>query len=99
MLERQVFKEQVRIIYALAPLGFVATVMNSAIVFVVMKEVAPPHILAPWLGTVLLITAFRAVLVACFRRADLDREDPAIWARRFTASLSLVGLAWGSIGL
>jgi signal transduction histidine kinase len=99
MVEKQILKEQVRQLYALAPLGFVATVMNSVIVFVVMREVAPASLLLPWLAAVLVITGLRGLLVARFRRTDLDRDDPATWSRRFTASLVAVGLAWGCIGL
>jgi signal transduction histidine kinase len=95
----QILQEQVKQLYALAPLGFVATLVNSVIVFVVMKEAAPLPVVSTWLAMILVITALRWVLVACFRRADLDQENAAIWSRRFTASGILIGIAWGSVGL
>jgi PAS domain S-box-containing protein len=94
----QILKEQVYQLYELAPMGFLATLVNSIIVFLVMKQVAPVGTLVTWLCCLLTITAFRVALVARFKHADLAREaDAAKWADRFVASLALVGLAWGSI--
>jgi len=96
----QILKEQVKQLYELAPLGFVATLVNSIIVFVVMKQVAPTGDLVLWLGCLLTVTVLRVALIARFRRADLDTEGAAAtWANRFLACLALVGFAWGSIAL
>lgn len=96
----QILKEQVKQLYELAPLGIVATLVNSFIVFLVMTQVAPIHSLVLWLACLLTITVLRVALVACFRRADLDTEGaPATWAKRFLAGLTLVGFAWGGIAL
>ncbi len=39
LYKEQIFTEQVRQLYALAPIGFLATFMNSLIVFFVLKDV------------------------------------------------------------
>jgi len=96
--EKQILKEQVKQLYALAPLGIVATLANSVLVFFVMKDVIPLGSLVPWLASLWAITALRIVLVAWYRKVDLDIEDAAIWGRRFTLGLFLVGLGWGSLG-
>jgi signal transduction histidine kinase len=95
--QSQILEEQVKQLYALAPLGFVATLVNSVIVFLVMKDATPLPVVSIWLAIILVITALRCVLVARFRRADLDRQNAATWSRRFTATVLLVGVAWGSI--
>jgi signal transduction histidine kinase len=99
MVERQILKEQVKQIYALAPLGFVATVLNSILVFIVMREVIPLRILGPWLGLILAVTAARGILVLCFRRNQENVDHPELWGRRFTTGLFVIGAAWGSIAL
>ena len=96
--EKLIFKEQVKQLYGLAPLGIVATLMNSVIVFFVMKEVIPFNRLLPWLAVILGVTALRAVLIASFRSVNLETADAPTWARRFIASLFLIGAAWGGIG-
>jgi signal transduction histidine kinase len=96
--EKQILKEQVKQLYALAPLGIVATMANSVLVFFVMKDVIPLGSLVPWLISLWVITALRVVLIAWYGKVDLDVEDAAIWGRRFTVSLFLIGLGWGSLG-
>ena len=96
--EQQILWEQVKQLYSLAPIGFLATLMNSLIAFFVMKEVLPYRIILPWLATVLAITALRVGLVIWFRRAQPEAAAAPIWKRRFLGCLVLIGLAWGSIG-
>lgn len=96
--EKLILKEQVKQLYALAPIGVMATLLNAVIVFFVMDEVVPFGTLVLWLGGILAVTALRAAHFASFRRVDLDLADAGIWARRFTVGLFLIGAAWGSAG-
>ncbi|HJV36064.1 MAG TPA: hypothetical protein VJ604_13385, partial [Geomonas sp.] len=97
--ERQILAEQVKQLYALAPIGFLATVINSVIVFMVMKTVIPYRVIASWLLLILVITAGRLLLVMRFRRQQPPPAEASKWVNRFVGSIVLSGAAWGSIGL
>lgn len=94
----QILSEQVKQIYGLAPIGFVATLINSIIVFLIMKEVMRYSLLIPWLSAVLTVTAMRFGLVIWFRSAAPEPAAVAKWGTRFIAGLFIAGFAWGSIG-
>ena len=94
----QILTEQVRQLYALAPIGIVATIVNSLLTFFIMKDVLRYSLLVPWLAAILIITILRGVLFVRFRRVELDPATARVWANRFLAGLVAIGAAWGSIG-
>jgi signal transduction histidine kinase len=98
LYREQILTEQVRQRYALAPIGIVATIVNSLLTFFIMKDVLRYSLLVPWLAAILIITILRGVLVVRFRRVELDPATAKIWANRFLAGLVAIGAAWGSIG-
>ncbi len=98
LFEERILVEQVKQLYSLAPMGFIATFLNSLIVFFIMKDVMPYRILIPWLSAVLTITALRIGLVLWFRKTKLEPAAASIWGKRFIAGLCTVGVAWGCIG-
>ncbi|UFS72513.1 ATP-binding protein [Geomonas sp. RF6] len=94
--EEQILAEQVHQLYKVAPIGFLGTLFNSVIVFLIMRKVTPDGVMAIWLTAVLSVTGLRALLVVSFRRAQ-PHIDGALWEKRFVTTAGLVGLAWGSI--
>jgi len=96
--EKQILWEQVKQLYSLAPLGFLASLMNSIIAFFVLSDVMPHGLIVSWLAAVLSVTALRVGLVLCFRRLQPAPSSASTWKMLFLASLALIGLAWGSIG-
>ena len=59
--------EQIRLLYANAPAGFVATALNAVLLALIQWQViAAPRILS-WLASMLALTALRAVLVWRFQ--------------------------------
>ena len=98
LYREQILAEQVKQIYKLAPIGFLATVINSLIVFYIMKDVMRYSLLIPWLAALLTITALRMALVVWFRTVKPEPAAASIWQKRFLVSLFLAGAAWGSIG-
>ena len=98
LYREQVLSEQVRQIYGLAPLGFLATFINSMIVFFVMKDAMLYSLLLTWLAAVLTVTILRIGLVIRFRNVDPEPAAIGLWGTRFIVSLFIVGIAWGSIG-
>jgi len=96
--EGLILSEQVRQLYSLAPVGFLATFLNSAIVFLVMKDLIPRLFLVPWLVTIVTLTTARFWLVLHFRRVP-EAATAFSWRKRFLVGLVLVGATWGSIGV
>ena len=93
----QIFAEQVKQLYALAPAGFVATVLNSLVVFLVLRGEVPDRLLVPWFAALFTVTVLRVSLVVWFRHVTLEPAEAAKWLRRFLLGLLVTGLVWGSI--
>ncbi len=96
--EEEIRAEQVKQIYALAPIGLIATFLNALIVFYILKDIVPISILGSWLAVILSVTFLRTGLVWRFRRTDFHHAAAPAWGRRFNAGLVLIGLAWGGLG-
>ncbi|WP_303903231.1 sensor histidine kinase [Thiohalomonas denitrificans] len=94
-----ILAEQVRQLYAMAPIGFAASLINSLIVFFVTKNVIGYSFIVPWLVGVWMITLLRIALRVRFQSVPFEPETAPLWKKRFLVSVFLAGLAWGSIGL
>ena len=93
----EVLAEQVRQIYALSIYGSIATIVNSLIVFFILKTVMPKWILIAWLTVILTVTAYRIALVVVYRRFQPWPDSARIWKIRFLVELSVIGFVWGSL--
>jgi diguanylate cyclase (GGDEF)-like protein/PAS domain S-box-containing protein len=96
--QQEILAEQVRRIYVLSPIGLIATVVNSLLVFFFLWNVMPRTVLAAWIAAIMLVSAFRIALVLSYKRARPGPAGARTWANRFLAGLAVIGLAWGSIG-
>jgi len=96
--KEETLAEQVKQLYALMPFGIVATLLNSVIIFFLLKNVMPQGILFLWLAAIMVITTLRIALAVQFRRTAFQPVAAYVWGNRFTAGLVLSGIAWGSIG-
>ncbi len=94
-----ILAEQVRQLYDVAPIGFIASLINSLILFIVAKHVVSFTLIATWLASIWGLTMLRIGLVVWFRTSGAQPERAPVWERRFLLSVALVGLAWGSLGL
>ncbi|MBZ0156836.1 MAG: diguanylate cyclase, partial [Alphaproteobacteria bacterium] len=97
--EEEILAEQVRQLYSLAPLGFMATLLSSLTVFFIVKEVISLRILFAWLASLFAITLLRGFLVVRFRKSGFQPVAARTWKNLFLAGLVLSGIAWGSIGI
>lgn len=96
--DEQILAEQLKQLYSLAPVGMVATILNSLLVFFVMKDVMRYSFLIPWIASVIILTSLRVWLVYRFRSSQPAPGAARIWARRFLLFLAPIGAAWGSTG-
>ncbi len=91
----QILPEQVRLLYAQLGLGAVASIINAAILCLLLAAVQPAAVLGAWFGLILLVNLPRYWLLKGYRRvADLDHQARD-WARRIITSNLASGMAWG----
>lgn len=98
--DEEILAEQVRQLYALAPFGLAATVVNSSVIFLVLKEVMPYGLLALWLLAMLGTSAARMMLILRYSAVKgVGTASARTWANRFIAGLAASGVLWGSIAI
>jgi signal transduction histidine kinase/ActR/RegA family two-component response regulator len=91
--------EQIRLLYANAPAGFVATVLNVVLLALIQWPVIAPLCIMSWLASMLALTVLRAVVVWRFQRCS--PAPPAIgrWGTLFGLGTLGAGLGWGCAGV
>lgn len=94
-----ILAEQVRQLYAIAPIGIAASFINSLIVYFVTRDVVAYPVIVVWLAGVWGIGAVQTALIARFRSVPLDPQTAQRWKRRFLTSIVFAGVAWGGLGL
>lgn len=96
--DEEIRVEQVKQVYALAPLGMAATLVNATIVFfVLLQRGMPDRLLILWFIGIIAVTFFRVGLHLQFRSKFLPAMAD-LWEKCFLAGLVLIGIAWGSLG-
>jgi hypothetical protein len=97
--QKVLFAEQVRQLYRNAPIGLLATAINSLVLAAIQRNISSKGALIAWLTLLALISVIRYIEIRRFRRASLGHSEAKRWGRRFIAGLALSGLAWGSAGI
>ncbi|HYN76287.1 MAG TPA: response regulator [Lamprocystis sp. (in: g-proteobacteria)] len=92
--DRQVLADLTRLLYEYAPPGLVITTVNGLLVASAMSLVGNPLAIWIWFGSLLLILAARAMLVARYRRDPAARSDQ-YWTSRFALGAGATGAALG----
>ena len=88
--------EQIKQLYALAPVGMIATLVNASVVTFILRRDAPYQALLPWFLALVIITLLRAGLLCLYRRAHAPQHQLRRWGRWFIAGIALSGAAWGA---
>lgn len=105
--DARVLAEQVRVLYANARTGILATVINASIAYAIMLPVAPAPLFSLWFAFLLVVAAGRYADIALYRRAAASPAknvagDEGVfavrWLRRFTLGALLSGSSWGVLG-
>ena len=91
--------EQIRLLYANAPAGFVATVLNVVLLALTQWQVIAPPVILSWLSFMLALTVLRAVLVWQFQRYSPAPQAIGQWGTLFSIGTGLAGIGWGSAGV
>jgi diguanylate cyclase (GGDEF)-like protein/PAS domain S-box-containing protein len=95
----ELFAEQVRLLYKNAPLAYIATLMNGAILaFVQSAHISVPVVLA-WYGSLVLVTAIRALIVRQYARIQPGCDEAPRWNTIYVSGALSAGTVWGSAAL
>ncbi len=95
----QLYAERVRLLYSNAPLGIIATLINSAVLVFVLRNVVSHRVLAVWSVCILLVSIARLVQLSRFRHALSESSHVGRWGKWFVIGLALSGIIWGSAGI
>ncbi|MES9879215.1 MAG: EAL domain-containing protein [Candidatus Sedimenticola sp. 1PA] len=96
--EREVFAEQLKILYAGYPQSFFITIAVATVMTVVHGETAEP-ILCGWLLLHAVVLIGRGILTLRYQRAEPNLDELGTWSRYYLIGITLSGLVWGSAGL
>jgi len=96
---QQIEAEQVKLLYTQAPIGFVATMLNAAVVVFVLWESVASSLLIAWFVLIVTITLSRLALVLRYRRATPTADQVRSWRTLFILGAGAAGVAWGASGL
>jgi signal transduction histidine kinase len=96
MYSKQIFTEQVLLLYKLLPLGLIATVINSTILTALLFNLVPRKIVLTWVTSLFIVTIIRAVLHRFAMKELTNSKNIEFWANVFFLGILLSGIIWGA---
>lgn len=91
--------EQIRLLYAQAPTGVIATVVNSLVVVMILWGVVSHWKLIVWLLFIMAVSCSRFWFVRQYAKSPLKDSQAQSWANRFFIGLLVSGALMGSAGM
>ncbi|MGB0911889.1 MAG: hypothetical protein ACPGYT_16130, partial [Nitrospirales bacterium] len=95
----QLYMRRVAELYAQAPLGIVASLVNASILSFVQWDIVSPSRLLIWLSSILTINLLWSVLVVQYRKNHIVRPQPHFWHSWFLVGNVVSGMAWGAFAI
>lgn len=96
VLDPRTESERVRLLYAQAPLGIIASLLIAPLLVLVLWPVAPRSILVVWLLALEVTVLARLALTRAFQRCPDADDHPGRWANRYAWACAASGVGWGS---
>ena len=93
--ERNLLSMQVKQLYALAPVGIIASLINGPILTFIQWNLIPHGVLLSWLFALIVLNVLWGVLWHQFRKALQGPLDSRCWIRRFVGGTLASGFIWG----
>ena len=90
--------EKTRLLYNGAEFTFLAILLNSILVVIVLWSVIPPGHLLCWFGLCCFATLLRSLLVREYDRASEESLREVDWKNRYLAGAFTSGVLWGVLG-
>ena len=98
-VDANVLAEQLRVIYKQAIPASIISLLISAVVCLILRDVTDRGYLAAWCGALTAIAIVRFVVVRRFHRRKPGVEENDRWEQYFVASLVAIGIVWGVGGV
>lgn len=92
----QILPDQVRLLYEQLNLGAIASVVNAAILCLLLWTIQPAAVLGAWFALIVAVNLPRYWLVRRYQRVADRSSEVALWARRIVISNLASGMAWGA---
>jgi PAS domain S-box-containing protein len=97
--ESALLSMQVKQLYALAPVGIIASLVNGPILVFIQWNLISHEVLLSWLFALIVLNVLWGVLWYQFRKASRDPLDSRCWIRRFIGGTLASGVIWGATGV
>ncbi|HOW76890.1 MAG TPA: ATP-binding protein [Candidatus Competibacteraceae bacterium] len=94
-LDRRIHAQQVCLLYAQAPMGFIPSVLIAPILTLILWDVIPHQVLLIWLALLETTLLIRIALTVAFQRCPPVDHDPVRWATRYIIACAASGVCWG----
>ena len=88
--------EVVGLLYGQAGKGLLGTLISATVLSIVESRVVDHGVMTAWLGTILVVSLFRYVLLLGYRRSETSETRPEFWRNLFIAGAVAAALVWGS---
>jgi len=95
----ELLAEQVKLLYKNAPLAYVVTLANGAILAYVQSPYISTAVLLAWYGSLILVTASRALIARQYAHASPGPGDARRWNGIYVIGAACAGIVWGSAAL
>ncbi len=92
------YAQQVEQLYALAPVGIIASLVNGSILTFIQWNVISHGMLLTWLSGLIALNGAWILLWYRFRNASRNPLDSHRWSRRFLGGTLASGILWGATG-
>ena len=91
--------QQVEQLYALAPVGIIASLVKGSILTFIQWNVISHGLLLTWLSGLIVLNGAWSLLWYQFRNASRSPQDSNRWSRRFLGGTLASGVLWGGTGV
>ncbi len=96
---RRVDEQLIGRIYKQAPVGILATIVNSSIVVFILWDLDSRRVLLLWFGASVALCALRYGLLRAYRHAAFRNIPTLWWGRLQVAGSAASGVVWGAAGI
>ncbi len=97
--KHDLLSRQVTQLYALAPIGIIASLVNGPILTFILWGLIPSRVLLSWLFALVVLNGLWIGLWSRFQKAAQGSFDPQPWNRKFLAGTLASGLLWGAVSI
>lgn len=97
--DRLIRTEQVKLLYAKAPMAVTATLVNAPLLVVILWDEVRHAALVSWLIYMITLSLGRAWLRHEYWRRPPSPIKESYWATGYLSGIALSGLGWGSVGV